>query len=1028
MANMMTDIAMGDPNVPKSKVLYMDNTVNLDAVDFPYVASCTNAKELRKVLTALEEDGYFTELIRAAKDKLRELDPKMAMPDWDAKIPNDDLEEAKADLLFWNSKIAKKDSELKSGGGLRSKSMFEDDKTNKPGGPTLPPVRGSRKISELKTEGSLKAKKSTEKGPVDKYAKFPQVQREAMAVREKDKGNECYKAKEFKEAVEFYSKAFEMDPSSCVYLTNRAMANLKLKNWDLAEKDCTQAIEIDPKNAKAWWRRGQARDGKILYEQAISDFDEALKLDPKNVALKKAKSDTQKKMYKTDPTSKPKEAFKRMTIAEGSDDEDDDDSDSGEEVEVPIRRSGKKEATVVEATEVKEEKEQKQANWKRMTIQDDDEEDDDDEDYEDVPINISKKAAAPAQQSKKAAAPAQQPKKAASPTQQPKKPEDKLFDMATQGAEDLAALAEAEQSAGRFSKAIKLYQDAGKALPTPPLDMKIPWMFGGFAAKYHSNIGLCNTQKGDYEQAVQSCSRAVAMAKESKSYDVLVTALLRRGVAYESLGQVTKATNDMEAILALEPKNAKAKEAVARLKSSGKATSPKTGTVDLDAQMEQHKNAGNKHFAAKKFPEAAAAYSAGLAVFEQNLANLSNETAKTAAVNLRNNRAFVYIKMTPPQFQDAVNDCSKVLQVDNSNAKAFFRRGLGYKGLNKWTDALSDFERAYKLLKTANVAAELKTAREMVKTLQEKVFQDNQDTQKQAAQQAEIDARAQETNRRAQEAKFARDREAADKRKAEKAKTEAAAKKTDDSHISRKDWKGPIIEVISSDEEEDDDDDYEEVPINISKKAASPAAKPVPKAASPKKVQSPKKAASPKPQPTKASPIPTKAASPKPEQKKAESPKPETPSTKPSSKTPPSKPVAARASPSFVYSPEAFPVPTSHIAFHRAWTKLNKDPNQFYHYFKAIPADKLSKLFQTSDSLRSEHLDSILLAVKETLSSGDVDGSMAVLSALPSTGRFGLHVMMMSPATTKVVKSIFDYLRSSSTDSATVEQLAKQYR
>ena len=67
----------------------------------------------------------------------------------------------------------------------------------------------------------------------------------------------------------FYTTAVEMDPACMVYLTNRAMAHLKLKNWDQAERDCDKAIEAEPRNLKAWWRRGSAKHGRIMYQQAI---------------------------------------------------------------------------------------------------------------------------------------------------------------------------------------------------------------------------------------------------------------------------------------------------------------------------------------------------------------------------------------------------------------------------------------------------------------------------------------------------------------------------------------------------------------------------------------------------------------------------------------------------------------------------------------------------------------------------------------------------------------------------------------
>ena len=45
--------------------------------------------------------------------------------------------------------------------------------------------------------------------------------------------------------------AQSLDIANPVYPANRAMANLKLKNWKEAEEDCTRALRHDPTYEKA---------------------------------------------------------------------------------------------------------------------------------------------------------------------------------------------------------------------------------------------------------------------------------------------------------------------------------------------------------------------------------------------------------------------------------------------------------------------------------------------------------------------------------------------------------------------------------------------------------------------------------------------------------------------------------------------------------------------------------------------------------------------------------------------------------
>ncbi|KAH6580586.1 hypothetical protein BASA61_009547 [Batrachochytrium salamandrivorans] len=79
------------------------------------------------------------------------------------------------------------------------------------------------------------------------------------ALVEKEKGNEYFKRKNYKRAVQCYTKSIDLNPADVVPIVNRAMANIKLFNWEDATKDCTMGLEIQPKNVKALWRRGISR-------------------------------------------------------------------------------------------------------------------------------------------------------------------------------------------------------------------------------------------------------------------------------------------------------------------------------------------------------------------------------------------------------------------------------------------------------------------------------------------------------------------------------------------------------------------------------------------------------------------------------------------------------------------------------------------------------------------------------------------------------------------------------------------------
>jgi tetratricopeptide (TPR) repeat protein len=77
--------------------------------------------------------------------------------------------------------------------------------------------------------------------------------------REKNKGNECFRAGEHEVAFEHYSRAIALDCSVPAVYTNRAIAAIHLKRYETAEDDCTRALDIDPTYFKALLRRGVAR-------------------------------------------------------------------------------------------------------------------------------------------------------------------------------------------------------------------------------------------------------------------------------------------------------------------------------------------------------------------------------------------------------------------------------------------------------------------------------------------------------------------------------------------------------------------------------------------------------------------------------------------------------------------------------------------------------------------------------------------------------------------------------------------------
>lgn len=107
----------------------------------------------------------------------------------------------------------------------------------------------------------------------------------AQAVQLRESGNDRFRAGELALARELYSQSLESE-ETVESLTNRALVQIKLGEFDLAVQDCDRALVLDGgRNVKALARRGTARSGLGEHRAAWGDFSLALELEPGNKAL-----------------------------------------------------------------------------------------------------------------------------------------------------------------------------------------------------------------------------------------------------------------------------------------------------------------------------------------------------------------------------------------------------------------------------------------------------------------------------------------------------------------------------------------------------------------------------------------------------------------------------------------------------------------------------------------------------------------------------------------------------------------------
>lgn len=111
-----------------------------------------------------------------------------------------------------------------------------------------------------------------------------------VATSFKENGNDSFKHKEYKDAIEYYTKALqtkagrpEIDEACYV---NRAACNLELQNYGKVLGDCSKALQINPKNIKALYRSSRACIAVDRLDEAQDVLTRGMLLDPENKSMK----------------------------------------------------------------------------------------------------------------------------------------------------------------------------------------------------------------------------------------------------------------------------------------------------------------------------------------------------------------------------------------------------------------------------------------------------------------------------------------------------------------------------------------------------------------------------------------------------------------------------------------------------------------------------------------------------------------------------------------------------------------------
>ncbi|XP_049901721.1 sperm-associated antigen 1 [Epinephelus moara] len=728
--------------------------VPVEHLDYGYIEKCKDVKYLEMILRVLRsgEEGIYPHLIKFCESHLEKLDPlsralrKENPVTTAASLSYDEWSQIVDDLKMWQEETKNTETSLKL------QSVF-DDLVNQ----NMPPIRGSNCSISLSQSSDPKEKKNSSKhtlprdyGEWDKFdvekecekvdgnlvknepsaiinTGHPQIkttvdtslltqqEKLLLANREKDKGNEAFRANDYEEAVAYYSRSLSIIPTVVAY-NNRAQAEINLKHWHNAMRDCLSVLELEPANMKALLRRATVYNHMGNFQMAAEDLRVVLRKEPQNAAATKLLSEIEKKTMKE---CQQQSKGKKILIQEVEEEVNNCDETKAEQTARPVEPSqpvGGEESSAAPAERGDMGNAQKKSHsrgdggphsesnnshhghWKskggsadkyRVTQ----------ESKEKVANGTSKRgstASVPADQSGKETPVGgyagetvnlDAPCGALPPPLARLKNEGNLLFKNGQFADALE----------KYSQAIQGYTDSGIDSPE---DLCI----------LYSNRAACYLKDGNSQECIQDCTRALELQSFS------LKPLLRRAMAYESLERYRKAYVDYKTVLQIDISVQAAHDSVNRITrllieqdgADWREKLPEIPLVPLSAQQHRREEPPSTEVLQARAEKAARDAERKAEVRFAALKQEGNDFVKkgqfqdalgkyTECLKLKpeecaiyTNRALCYLKLE--RFAEAKQDCDAALKVEPTNKKAFYRRALANKGLKDYLACSSDLQ------------------------------------------------------------------------------------------------------------------------------------------------------------------------------------------------------------------------------------------------------------------------------------------------------------------------------------------------
>lgn len=98
----------------------------------------------------------------------------------------------------------------------------------------------------------------------------------------KEMANAFFKEQKYHEAIEYYTKAIDLDPQNAIFYGNRSFAYLKTESFGVALTDASKAVELQKSYTKAYYRRATAYMALGKFKLALRDYEAVYKARPED--------------------------------------------------------------------------------------------------------------------------------------------------------------------------------------------------------------------------------------------------------------------------------------------------------------------------------------------------------------------------------------------------------------------------------------------------------------------------------------------------------------------------------------------------------------------------------------------------------------------------------------------------------------------------------------------------------------------------------------------------------------------------